>query len=199
MSSDPKDARRKEILGAALKAFTEKGYDKTSMDDIVRVSGLSKGTLYWYFDNKQALFAAVAKMVFDQFVTLADAALGNLKNLAPSEKLRQVMLMSGMSAIEDRQFVHFYFDIFVQAWQQDLIQQVSKEAYSKYIALIGAILQEGIDTGDFRAMDVNATARAITGSLDGMMAQLLFGPDGEIEAPLQALVETLVRGLMKGD
>ncbi|MEP7288207.1 MAG: TetR/AcrR family transcriptional regulator [Chloroflexota bacterium] len=199
MPNDPKDARRQEIIAAALKAFTEKGYDKTSMDDIVRVSGLSKGTLYWYFDNKQALFAAVAKMVFDQFVIGADAVLGNLKDLPPSEKLQQVMLMSGMAAMQDRQFVHFYMDIFVQAWQQDVVRQVSKEAYSKYIDLFAAILQEGIDKGDFRAMDVNAMARAITGSLDGMMAQLLFGPDGDLEAPIQALIETLVRGLVKGN
>ncbi len=49
-----KEERRNEILGAALEVFIEKGYDKASMDDIVRASGLSKGTLYWYFKNKKS-------------------------------------------------------------------------------------------------------------------------------------------------
>ena len=57
--ADVKANRRREILMAALQAFSEKGYDKTSVNDIVRVSGLSKGTLYWYFKNKQAIFVAM--------------------------------------------------------------------------------------------------------------------------------------------
>ena len=66
MDNDPKEQRRQEILMAALQAFSEKGYDKTTIEDIVRISGLSKGTLYWYFTNKEAIFAALVQMVFDE-------------------------------------------------------------------------------------------------------------------------------------
>ncbi|MCB0020591.1 MAG: helix-turn-helix transcriptional regulator, partial [Anaerolineales bacterium] len=49
---EKQDERRNEILAAALQAFSENGYDKTSIDDVVRATGLSKGTIYWYFKNK---------------------------------------------------------------------------------------------------------------------------------------------------
>ena len=64
--------RKQDILIAALEAFTKKGYDKTSVDDIVRISGLSKGTLYWHFENKQALFSGVIQMVIEQFMQMFD-------------------------------------------------------------------------------------------------------------------------------
>ncbi|MCB0013808.1 MAG: helix-turn-helix transcriptional regulator, partial [Anaerolineales bacterium] len=62
---EKQDERRNEILAAALQAFSENGYDKTSIDDVVRATGLSKGTIYWYFKNKQALFTALMEFVVD--------------------------------------------------------------------------------------------------------------------------------------
>ena len=63
----PKNDNRPKILQAAFEAFAESGYEKTSMDDIVRLSGLSKGTLYWHFKNKQELFISTLQFVFQKF------------------------------------------------------------------------------------------------------------------------------------
>jgi AcrR family transcriptional regulator len=49
--------RHAQIIKAALACFSRKGYTNTTMDDIVAESGLSKGSLYWYFDSKDDLFA----------------------------------------------------------------------------------------------------------------------------------------------
>ena len=43
--------RKNQILEAAFKVFIDKGYSKTTMDDIVKVSGLSKGALYHYYNS----------------------------------------------------------------------------------------------------------------------------------------------------
>jgi len=47
--------RRAQIIEAALTCFTRKGYNNTTMDDVAAESGLSKGTLYWYFESKDNL------------------------------------------------------------------------------------------------------------------------------------------------
>ena len=56
-----KDARPEEITAAALTLFVERGYANTRLDDVAGRSGVSKGTLYLYFANKEDLFKAVVR------------------------------------------------------------------------------------------------------------------------------------------
>ena len=64
--SEPRWARRKharpeEITAAALELFVERGYAGTRLDDVATRAGISKGTLYLYFENKEELFMAVVR------------------------------------------------------------------------------------------------------------------------------------------
>lgn len=56
-----KEARPEEILDAALELFTEKGFSATRMIDVAKAAGISKGTLYLYFANKEAMFREVVQ------------------------------------------------------------------------------------------------------------------------------------------
>ena len=56
-----KDARPGEIVAAALELFVERGYEATKLADVARHAGVTKGTLYLYFENKEALFKAVVR------------------------------------------------------------------------------------------------------------------------------------------
>jgi AcrR family transcriptional regulator len=58
-AADDDSAKRRQILDGATKVFLEKGFDAASMGEIARAAGVSKGTLYVYFDDKQALFDAI--------------------------------------------------------------------------------------------------------------------------------------------
>jgi AcrR family transcriptional regulator len=54
-------AKRRQILDGARRVFLADGFDGASMNDIARVAGVSKGTLYVYFDSKEALFEALIR------------------------------------------------------------------------------------------------------------------------------------------
>lgn len=56
-----KDARPEEITAAALKLFVERGYANSRLEDVASLAGVSKGTLYLYFANKEDLFKAVVR------------------------------------------------------------------------------------------------------------------------------------------
>lgn len=56
-----KNARPQELLAAALDLFVERGYAATRLDDVAARAGVSKGTLYLYFTNKEDLFKAVIR------------------------------------------------------------------------------------------------------------------------------------------
>ncbi|HUY64731.1 MAG TPA: TetR/AcrR family transcriptional regulator [Acidimicrobiales bacterium] len=59
MSDQEKDERRSDILGAAKKVFARKGYHSTTIAEIAKAAELSYGSIYWYFDSKDALFHAL--------------------------------------------------------------------------------------------------------------------------------------------
>ncbi|MCJ7838090.1 MAG: TetR/AcrR family transcriptional regulator, partial [Burkholderiales bacterium] len=56
-----KDARPEEIIAAALDLFVERGFAATRLDDVAARAGVSKGTLYLYFENQEDLFKAVVR------------------------------------------------------------------------------------------------------------------------------------------
>src|ERR1700733_2116897 len=57
----PESAKRRQILDGARRVFLADGFDGASMNDIARVAGVSKGTLYVYFDSKETLFGALIR------------------------------------------------------------------------------------------------------------------------------------------
>jgi TetR/AcrR family fatty acid metabolism transcriptional regulator len=199
MTDDPKQERRRQILDAALEAFAEKGFDKTTMDDIARASNVSKGLLYWYFENKQALFAALIKTVFDDFRMMFDQIVRATQEQSPPDRLRALIVEPSKMIIPDTRFVGLYMDFFVQAWQYDLVQQAIKAVYPEYVELIADAIHDGIEQGDFQPVNSLTGAQAIVGSIDGMMFQLLVDGGIDIQLPLELLADLIVRGLAKGE
>ncbi len=72
-----KDARPHELLSAALTLFVEKGYAATRLEDVAKQAGVSKGTLYLYFDNKEELFKAVVTEHISPALNLAETMIEN--------------------------------------------------------------------------------------------------------------------------
>jgi AcrR family transcriptional regulator len=91
-----KQAKRDEILAAASSLFLSEGYDGASMGKIAAAAGLTPNTLYWYFDDKDELFVAVADAYLDlllqQHATVAEQPLAEqfvwlVENLRPVRHL----------------------------------------------------------------------------------------------------------------
>ena len=68
-----REEKRAEILAAATTLFTESGYDETSVSKVAAAAGVTTNTIYWYFDDKDALLVAVLDHVLE--AALAEAAL----------------------------------------------------------------------------------------------------------------------------
>src|SRR6201993_3040205 len=60
-ANDGSSAKRRQIMDGARQVFLSEGFDGASMNDIARAAGVSKGTLYVYFDSKEQLFEALIR------------------------------------------------------------------------------------------------------------------------------------------
>src|SRR4051812_44823705 len=93
-----KDARAAEILDAALASFAQKGFAATRLDDIAARAGITKGTIYLYFDSKQALFEALARQSIGQQIEQVRAQLSVFPG-SSTDLLRLVLTTMGHFAM----------------------------------------------------------------------------------------------------
>ena len=207
--SEKREARRQEILQAALVAFAQKGYDKTTMDDVVQASGLSKGTLYWHFKNKQALFAALVAMMTEQMVALFEEALITAEgdDLSPPDSLRTLFTSTAEMLDSTPLFSAMTADFFLQAFHVADITSMFVEYYAQYIDRIERIILKGIETGHFKPVDTHSAAAAIGGALDGISLLTILKQDlhsradfdVDIHKVLKTAADMTIGGLMRGN
>lgn len=96
VSEQHREARRDQIVDAALRSFAAKGFHRSSMADVIGESGLSAGAIYGYFESKQQLALAVAKRILGNRMDEFGERIGTPGELpAPSSMLR--MMMSGLT------------------------------------------------------------------------------------------------------
>ncbi|MCB2181163.1 MAG: TetR/AcrR family transcriptional regulator [Desulfobulbaceae bacterium] len=107
--------KRDKIVGAAMREFSRQGYQKASINTIVKAAGISKGSLYQYFDNKEALFF----FIFDSFTELVKKTVKQV-NKQEKEFFGQVryVLQAGIEFID--QYPE-YFQIYLKVlFEQDI-------------------------------------------------------------------------------
>src|SRR5882757_9813170 len=75
--------KRSRILDAAQSLFLRYGVKRTALDDVVREAGIAKGTLYLYFDSKDALFAALAERLCAEVLRNAEEAIAAASSITP--------------------------------------------------------------------------------------------------------------------
>ena len=85
-----KERRRQQIMVAAKRVFSEKGFSKATMEDIAQEAELSPGTLYLYFKNKEELYASLSLRIL-QYLLLRIEHVNAMKPAGPDEKLKALM------------------------------------------------------------------------------------------------------------
>ena len=85
-----KERRRQQIMVAAKRVFSEKGFSRATMEDIAQEAELSPGTLYLYFKNKEELYASLSLRIL-QYLLLRIEHVNALKSAGPDEKLKALM------------------------------------------------------------------------------------------------------------
>ena len=149
-----KEARPGELLDAALDLFVEKGFAATRSEEVAKRAGVSKGTLFLYFQSKEELFKAVVRENISGRLMEWNAEFEAFEGSTP-DMLRYCLAIwwervgatraSGITKLimsEARNFPEL-----AAFYQQEVVKPGQ--------ALIRRILQRGIDRGEFRALDLD--------------------------------------------
>ncbi len=179
-SQEDKAKRQESILLAALSQFSEKGIQATRMEDIAREAGVSKGTLYLYFESKDALFAALIQDYAGKRLVWMLQAVSLQTN---SREALRVWVKSVASALTQERMSHLVILLLANARQfPEMVDLYKETMLNRGLAEIVSLLQRGVETGEFKAHDSALFARLVMApALMEVIFQSLFVRD----APLQ--------------
>lgn len=194
-----KEARPEEILSAALESFAARGFAATRIEDVAARAGISKGTLYLYFDGKEELFKAVVRQALlpnlARIESLAETFDG------PSSVLLERLLLTVAGVVGSRVGAIPKLVIAEAGNFPDLARFYLAEVVHRGLGLIGRVLRRGIARGEFRAIDVeHAVFCVIAPMLIAALWKSSLEPHDEtgpldVQALVRAHLDLLLRGL----
>jgi AcrR family transcriptional regulator len=151
------EIRSAELLDCAQRLFFERGYDTTTVNDILREAGLSKGAFYHYFLSKEALLEALA-------ARLARESLAELQPILDDRSLDAVGRLNAFFAGSRRMKVEMApqmrrtFDVIFRPENVVLFHRIDRAVSEIALPLIAKILAEGNAEGSFSVPDPEAFA-----------------------------------------
>ncbi|MCD6073870.1 MAG: TetR family transcriptional regulator [Rhodospirillales bacterium] len=160
-----KDARPNEIVEAALDAFAEKGFAATRLEDVAKRAGVSKGTLYLYFRDKEDLFKAVIQLALVPNIALAEARLAESEGTT-AEMFRNVV-GNFLATVVGSKIGAIPKLIIGEAHNfPDIAKFYVDEVIMRGLKIVATILQRGIDRGEIRpSVDPVTAAPVLIGPL----------------------------------
>ena len=152
------EERPQQILKAALEVFGEHGLAGARLEDIAKRAGVSKGTIYLYFPNKEALFREMVRSTIVEAIVAGEGI--------PSDGSARDQLLTFMEQywefVRTPAFTVIYRVVVSELHHfPDLVEFYSAEVIVRAQKLIAGILARGSDRGEFRALDPIVTGRML--------------------------------------
>lgn len=199
-----KEARPGEILGAALACFAEHGFAATRLEDVAQRAGVTKGTLYLYFPNKEELFKAVVAQTLVPSLERGEALLGGADESAAEPRSAAGLLaelICGWAELARSPAGAIPKIVISEAGNfPDLARFYREQVVDRGMALLRRVLRLGIARGEFRPVDIDDTARCIVAPVLlamlwrhslGRHEQSGFDPDTLSQTHLQLILNGL--------
>jgi AcrR family transcriptional regulator len=193
-----KQARPAEILYAALSVFAEKGYAGTRMDEIAKRAGVTKGTIYLYFENKDAVFKTLVRDSIGATLAGVTANVGGFQGSAKDLLRFALNAMAHLLTTSDR--VVLPKIIIAESGNfPELARFYREEIIDRGMALLSSLIERGIAQGEFRRVPVQHAVRlCIAPVLLGAIWRVTFGQFDPEPYDYRGLIDTHLDVLFRG-
>ncbi|RAV06248.1 hypothetical protein DQP55_24095 [Mycolicibacterium sp. GF69] len=158
------EVRKSEIVGAALKLFTENGYERTTVAAIIGELGVAKGCFYHHFRSKDEVFEACVLSVSQQ---IAETWLTGLQDRSRSPAARLMDFHDTYRELTNATTSGLIADLYSRAFT-DMHRRVTAQVAAAVLPALTALIDEGVQAGQFDVADARFTAVALLGALQGL-------------------------------
>lgn len=156
------ERRRQELLKIAYRMFIEKGYENTSIDEIIAEAGIAKGTYYYYFESKEATLEAVIDMMIEEEVGRAKEVIA--ASLPVPQKL--VSVVYSLRPARGEQGIVNALDA-----KENIVihEKVNRRIVKEAVPLLTEVVEEGISQEIFECSNIEERVKMLL-----IMSQQMF-------------------------
>jgi len=183
---------RKRILAAAVAVFSRKGFHQATMDEIALEAGVAKGTLYYNYASKSALFSATITDGIEVIIEQIRQALAS--QLPFLQHLRTLVEQNISLYLKYSDLTRIVFNELTSGMDAQVMQEI-EQVRERYVAFMADQLEVGRDQGYLRSVDLKLAAIGLVGMVENLCAHHLKNPR---MVPKKKIVETLYTLLVDG-
>ena len=196
MDTEQAETRRKAILDAAMALFDRQGYASTTVDDVAAAAGISKGSVYNYFESKQDLFTQLFNQAILQDEADVDALLGG--PMSAGRKLCMMLDYWYQGVARDLKIGRLTLEFWAAAARDTRSGALAENlhaAYERWLGRISRIIQQGLDRGEVDPTAVPADhATLFLGLLHGLMLHAILAIGSPVDERFLASMKQSVLG-----
>jgi AcrR family transcriptional regulator len=191
MTQHRRAEKEDQLLEAATHLFKEKGYHSTSMQELADAVGMQKGSLYYYIEGKEDLLNRLMERATSFMAAQIDEIYAS--DLPPARKLRWALETHAVNMMEHLDLVAVYLHEYRNLPPERLAEALAIRKH--YEQVLMQILEDGIASGEFRAVNVKMAVFGMLGMLN--WTHQWFTPDGSLSSTEVAttLTDLALRGI----
>ena len=188
------EKRRNQILDAAMKTFSEVGFHKARMSDIADTSGLSKGSLYWYFDSKDSIILNLLEKFFEPELKDLRALLTD--NRSAEDRLEIYIDRVSDDMLAMLKWMPLIHDFIALAFRKEPVRKAISSYYQRHLEILLSLIQQGLDAGEFQADSAMEASIAIGSIIEGTVLLWVYDPSQiDIKYHIKSNINLLLQGL----
>jgi AcrR family transcriptional regulator len=200
MARTPKvvEDRREQIIDAAMRVFSQKGFTRATNKDIAREAGITPGLIYHYFENKEALLRAIieARSPLRLVSSLSPQTL-----MLPPEVFLRFIILQVLGIVEEEKFVQLLRMFLPEVIHNPDMSQLGAGVLQRGLAFLASYFASKMQAGELRQGDASLTAQVCIGSVIGFVLRRQIIHDAVAlvyshEQITDAVVETVLKGLL---
>jgi len=173
---DLSEERQQQILEAAIRVFAEHGFHDARMEDIARESGLSKGAVYLYYKSKDAIIATLLRTMFTWMMRSFRSTIEG--SGTATERLQAMMGTFADEIDRMAMAMPILLEFYAVAARQASVREFFAHVYAEFRDVLAAMIRQGIENGEFRAVDPEEAALTFLALTEGLTLIWAMNPRG---------------------
>lgn len=185
------DEKKNRIIATTKELIAQYGFKKTTMDEIATNARMGKSTMYYYFKNKEDIFAEIVRIDSDLFRQKLNDTIQ--KAYSPQDKIMQYVrtrmlhlkeLSNYYKTLTNEDLDHYF-----------CIEQVREDFYNFENNTLSILINEGIQKNVFTACDVDVVVHMIAIAIKGLEYPLFIQKEQDLERDSKQMIEIIFKGI----
>ena len=196
MNESLQTQRKEQILDAALHVLVQNGYEQARMDDVVQSSNLSKVAIYWYYKSKKEMYLDLVNFWVMRYSVILNHIVE--EEASPSRQLKDLFQFFIDQYETDPQPFVALTEFWSMAQKDDEFNTKLQKVYTHFLELIEDIIQRGVQSGEFKKLDIRMTALSIMVNIESINWFTLFDTHGvSVKEYMQTITDFILAGILK--